>query len=385
MSSALHVLTLTPFFPSVHNEVSGCFIAEPIEQLKQYGVESSVIAASPIYYPRRQPSPLAPAEWVRYAQVPRNLGLSSAGKLLYARLLGRIRQLHSVKPIDVIHAHAALPCGHAAALISRRLDIPFVVTVHGLDVFNACFRSGVPADWRCNVSVDVYRAARTVICISGKVQEILKTGTPAGTSSVIVHNGVNPTLFSPNSAAMGSSDREILMVGNLLRSKGHELVLRALGDLIPSFPQLQCRIIGEGPDRSHFEAVVRDLGIGQHVYFVGWQSRSEVANAMRRCTVFALPSRNEGLGCVYLEAMSCGKPAIGCRGQGIDEVIEHGKNGWLIPVDGLEPLVQGLSVLLESTELRMRIGTAARQTILDRLTLSHQAQHLATVYRQATG
>jgi glycosyltransferase involved in cell wall biosynthesis len=385
VSSALHVLTLTPFFPSVQNEVSGCFIAEPIEQLKQYGVESSVIAASPIYYPRRQPSPLAPAEWVRYAQVPRNLGLSSAGKLLYARLLGRIRQLHSVKPIDVIHAHAALPCGHAAALISRRLDIPFVVTVHGLDVFNACFRSGVPADWRCNVSVDVYRAARTVICISGKVQEILKTGTPAGTSSVIVHNGVNPTLFSPNSAAMGSSDREILMVGNLLRSKGHELVLRALGDLIPSFPQLQCRIIGEGPDRSHFEAVVRDLGIGQHVYFVGWQSRSEVANAMRRCTVFALPSRNEGLGCVYLEAMSCGKPAIGCRGQGIDEVIEHGKNGWLIPVDGLEPLVQGLSVLLESTELRMRIGTAARQTILDRLTLSHQAQHLATVYRQATG
>jgi glycosyltransferase involved in cell wall biosynthesis len=385
VSSALHVLTLTPFFPSVQNEVSGCFIAEPIEQFKQYGVESSVIAASPIYYPRRQPSPLAPAEWVRYAQVPRNLGLSSAGKLLYARLLGRIRQLHSVKPIDVIHAHAALPCGHAAALISRRLDIPFVVTVHGLDVFNACFRSGVPADWRCNVSVDVYRAARTVICISGKVQEILKTGTPAGTSSVIVHNGVNPTLFSPNSAAMGSSDREILMVGNLLRSKGHELVLRALGDLIPSFPQLQCRIIGEGPDRSHFEAVVRDLGIGQHVYFVGWQSRSEVANAMRRCTVFALPSRNEGLGCVYLEAMSCGKPAIGCRGQGIDEVIEHGKNGWLIPVDGLEPLVQGLSVLLESTELRMRIGTAARQTILDRLTLSHQAQHLATVYRQATG
>jgi glycosyltransferase involved in cell wall biosynthesis len=384
VSSALHVLTLTPFFPSVHNEVSGCFIAEPIEQLKQYGVESSVIAASPIYYPRRQPSPLAPAEWVRYAQVPRNLGLSSAGKLLYARLLGRIRQLHSVKPIDVIHAHAALPCGHAAALISRRLDIPFVVTVHGLDVFNACFRSGVPADWRCNVSVDVYRAARTVICISGKVQEILKTGTPAGTSSVIVHNGVNPTLFSPNSAAMGSSDREILMVGNLLRSKGHELVLRALGDLIPSFPQLQCRIIGEGPDRSHFEAVVRDLGIGQHVYFVGWQSRSEVANAMRRCTVFALPSRNEGLGCVYLEAMSCGKPAIGCRGQGIDEVIEHGKNGWLIPVDGLEPLVQGLSVLLESTELRMRIGTAARQTILDRLTLSHQAQHLARIYRQAT-
>src|SRR5208282_6913105 len=115
---------------------------------------------------------------------------------------------HSVKPIDVIHAHAALPCGHAAALLSRRLNIPFVVTIHGLDVFNTFFLSGIPTAWRRKVSVDVYRAARTVICISGKVQEILKTGTPAETFSTIVRNGVNPTLFSPNSAAMGSSGPE---------------------------------------------------------------------------------------------------------------------------------------------------------------------------------
>jgi glycosyltransferase involved in cell wall biosynthesis len=320
---------------------------------------------------------------VRYPRVPGNFGLSGAGKFLYARLLGRIRQLHSVKPIDVIHAHAALPCGHAAALISRRLNIPFVVTVHGLDVFNTCFLSGFPADWRRNVSVEVYRAARTVVCISGKVQEILKAGTSAETSSTIVHNGVNPTFFSPNSAVMGRSDPEILMVGNLLRSKGHELVLRAIGDLIPSFPQLQCRIIGEGPDRARLEALVRGLGIGQHVHFSGWQSRSEVADAMRCCAVFALPSRNEGLGCVYLEAMSCGRPAIGCRGQGIEEVIKHGRNGWLIPVDGIESLVQGLGALLESPELCARLGTAARQTILDKLTLSHQAQHLARIYHQA--
>jgi glycosyltransferase involved in cell wall biosynthesis len=81
--------------------------------------------------------------------------------------------------------------------------------------------------------------------------------------------------------------------------------------------------------------------------------------------------------------MSSGKPVIGCRGQGIDEVIEHGKNGWLIPADGLEQLVQGLSALLGSPELCTRIGTAARQTILEKLTLSHQAQHLARIYRQA--
>lgn len=381
--SALHVLTLTPFFPSDQNEVSGCFIAEPIEQFKQFGVDSSVIAASPIYYPRRHSSSSAAAEWVRYAQVPGNLGLSSAGKLLYARLLGRIRQLHSVKPIDVIHAHAALPCGHAAALLSRRLNIPFVVTVHGLDVFNNCHLSGVPAAWRRKVSVEVYGAARNVVCISGKVQEILKTGKLPETCSAIVHNGVDPILFSPNPAEGGPFDPEILMVGTLLRSKGHELVLRALGHLRSSFPQLRCRIIGEGPDRTRFEALVRELGIGPQVQFVGRQTRSEVAEAMRRCSIFVLPSRNEGLGCVYLEAMSCGKAVIGCQGQGIDGVIEHRKNGWLVPAEGLEELVQGLSALLGSSEMRTRIGTAARQTILERFTLSHQAQHLVRIYRQA--
>jgi teichuronic acid biosynthesis glycosyltransferase TuaC len=379
--STLHVLTLTPFFPSDLNEVNGCFVAEPIEQVKQFGVDSSVIGVSTIYHPRKQSSPSAAADWVRYPQVPGNLGLSSAGRLLYACLLRRTSKLHSVKPIDVIHAHVALPCGHAAALLSRRLNIPFVVTVHGLDVFNTCSRGGIPAVWRREVSVDVYRAARTVICISGKVQEILREGTPA--CSAIVYNGVNPILFSPKPEENGPFDPEILVVGNLLRSKGHERVLRALGNLRLSFPRLRCRIIGEGPDRARLEALVHELGIGQQVQFVGRQGRSEVAQAMRCCSVFVLPSRNEGLGCVYLEAMSCGKPVVACRGQGIEELIDHGKNGWLIPVDGIEELVQGLSVLLGSPELRAGIGAAARQTILEKLTLSHQAQHLAKIYRHA--
>jgi glycosyltransferase involved in cell wall biosynthesis len=104
---------------------------------------------------------------------------------------------------------------------------------------------------------------------------------------------------------------------------------------------------------------------------------------MRTCTVFVLPSRYEGLGCVYLEAMASGKPVIACRGQGIDEVIDHGRNGWLIPIDGLEELVQGLQALLGDAELRARIGRAARQTILDKLTLSHQAQSLMRIYEEA--
>src|SRR5271166_3262406 len=253
----LHVLTLTPFFPSQQDEVNGCFVAEPIEQLKLLGVDSSVIAVTPIYYSRKYACSSAPADWVRFPRVPGNFGLSSAGKLLSARLSGRVGKLHAAKPIDAIHAHAALPCGHAAALLSKRLNIPFVVTVHGLDVFNTCFLDGIPAAWRRKASVSVYRAARTVICISGKVREILRTGTPAETSGTIVYNGVDPILFSPEPVMAEQVDPEILIVGNLLPSKGHETVLRALAKLRPSYPRLQCRIIGEGPERERLEVLAQ--------------------------------------------------------------------------------------------------------------------------------
>jgi glycosyltransferase involved in cell wall biosynthesis len=381
-ASALHVLTLTPFFPSNKNEVTGCFVAEPIAKFKQLGVDSSVIAVSQVYHAQKSPIPSAPADWLRYPQLPGTFGLASSGPLLYARLLHRIRKLHETKPIDVIHAHGAMPCGSAAELLSRRLRIPFVVTVHGLDAFNSCAGDGVPAIWRRKVSQEVYAAAKTVICISGKVQENLKAGA-AHARSRVVYNSVDPDLFSPGRDREHQIDPEILVVGTLLESKGHALVLRAIGKLKASYPAIQCRIVGEGPHRARFEALARELGIEQSVQFVGRQSRQEVASAMRRCSAFVLPSNNEGLGCVYLEAMACGKPVIGCRGQGIDEVIQDGKNGWLIPADGLDELVQRLSTLLASPELCVRVGAAARQTILNQFTLSHQAQELIAVYRQA--
>lgn len=385
----MHILTLTPFYPSTANQVRGCFVTEPLRALEKIGVRSSVIAVSPIYHPRVQPLPSSPALWVRYPQIPGNIGLSNAGRWLYARLLPKVSRLHKENPIDVIHAHAALPCGHAAALLSQRLRIPFVVTLHGLDVFNTCFLSGAPAKWRRKASMNVYRAARSVICISDKVSRLLLDGMQGRVQTEIVYNGTDTDLFSPDiTEASSPKGPEILVVGNLAVGKGHELVFRAIDRLKVLFPVLSCRVIGEGADRVRFEALVRELGIADRVRFEGTRSRKEVAQAMQACSVFVLPSRNEGLGCVYLEAMACGKPVIACRGQGIDAIIKHGENGWLIPSwsapdDAVEELVQGLSSLLSSADLRSNIGAAARETILGQFTLSHQAQGLARIYRKA--
>jgi glycosyltransferase involved in cell wall biosynthesis len=80
--------------------------------------------------------------------------------------------------------------------------------------------------------------------------------------------------------------------------------------------------------------------------------------------------------------MAAGKPVIGCQGQGIAEIIRNGQNGFLIEPGNVEGLARLLDLLLREAPLRARIGAAARATILERLTLEHQAAHLARVYRE---
>jgi teichuronic acid biosynthesis glycosyltransferase TuaC len=196
----------------------------------------------------------------------------------------------------------------------------------------------------------------------------------------VVYNGVNPGMFSPGNAPSPAS--VVLSVGNLIPIKGHELLIRAVATLAPEFSEVILEIIGEGPERSRLENLAGVLKVGERVRFLGRQSRLQVAEAMRRCTVFALPSRYEGLGCVYLEAMATGKPVIACRGQGIAEIVQHGSNGFLVGPDNEKELTLALAMLLRDENRRRNLGAAARDTILERFTLEQQAENLARIYRE---
>ncbi len=378
---AIRVLILTPFYPNASNSAEGCFIAEPLRAMQEFGVTSSVLAVQPLHRIDTRLDAVTPGTtWVRYASIPGAIGLASAGRFLYASLISRVRKLHRSQRIALIHAHAALPCGHAAMLLSRELKIPFVVTVHGLDAFFDNQVPGYLSLGRSRVAQSVYRLASRVICISDKVANKVVDNTAAPFNTRVIYNSVDAKMFSPG--PIDPLPSTILSVGNLIPIKGHELLLRALSSILRVYPNLSCEIIGDGPERNRLIKLARDFNISDNVHFLGRQNRIQVADAMRRCTLFALPSRYEGLGCVYLEAMATGKPAIACRGQGIDEIILHGHNGWLIDPDNLPELTAALTTFLGDVELRRQIGEAARRTVLERFTSSHQASELAALYRE---
>jgi teichuronic acid biosynthesis glycosyltransferase TuaC len=387
----MHVLTLTPFYPTAADDASGCFIAESVGELQRQGIQSSVIAAHPIYHSHRGADlKAAPAIEKKYFCVPGNPGLSTGGRFLHAALKSHVRQLHARQPISLIHAHAALPCGQAAMLLAKDLGIPFVVTVHGLDAFSTRQVLGWSGRRCSDVSADVYGAAARVICISEEVARRVRERLRSAAHISVVYNSVDSSLFAPNSdstfrppSAVASANQVILSVGNLIPIKGHELLLRAVAAITPSHPQIQCRIIGDGSERIRLQELTRELQIADRVHFLGRRPRSEVAAAMKECALFALPSWYEGLGCVYLEAMSAERTAIACRGQGIEEVIRHGENGWLIEPKNLSDLTAALQKLLSDSPLRENLGRNARQTILQGYTLAHQAQRLCSVYRES--
>src|SRR5581483_3398987 len=104
-------------------------------------------------------------------------------------------------------------------------------------------------------------------------------------------------------------------------TKGHACLLRAFQRVLKAVPECRLEIVGNGPERENLIRLASKLGISAKVLFLPRQSKSEMAESIRRCSIFALPSKYEGLGCVYLEAMACARPVIGCHGQGIDEVI----------------------------------------------------------------
>lgn len=374
----LLVLTLTPFYPAAEDESQGSFIAEPLRAMEHHGVCNCVIAVQPFYRTHKSRSVRsASSVWRRYFSVPGNPGLAVAGDLLALSLVRQLRLLHAQQPFDLIHAHGALPCGRAAALLSKNLHVPFVVSVHGLDAYAEHQAGRIWGRWCRRKSASVFRAARAVICVSQKVSD--QVARCSGINSVVVHNGVDADYFSMGTE---SAPLTILSVGNLIPIKGHKLLLRAFMEASTSVGGGRLEIIGDGPERERLERLAATLGIGNQVGFLGRQSRSAVADAMKRCAAFALPSSYEGLGCVYLEAMSSGKPAIGCTGQGIEEIIENGKNGMLVSPASLTELTSALRTLLTNESLRARLGAAARATILQNHTIEHQATQLAQVYRE---
>ena len=157
----MHVCTLTSSHSSASEDPDGCPVSEVLDWLAKSGVRNTLLAARPMY--RRKPqsdSSGIAGEWIRYLALPGGLGIPVEGAFLFARVVGRLRELHRTERVDLLHAHGALPCGHAAMLLSQELNIPYVVTVNGDDDLSPAQVSGRRGKWCHRIARMVFSLVR---------------------------------------------------------------------------------------------------------------------------------------------------------------------------------------------------------------------------------
>ncbi len=179
--------------------------------------------------------------------------------------------------------------------------------------------------------------------------------------------------------------RVILTVGRWdakERYKGMDTLITALPRLLTSWPELQLLAVGEGDDRAWLEDLAEKNGVNRHVHFLSGLSYTELAACYEASEIFALPSRGEGFGLVYLEAMARGKPVIGGAHGGAPEVIEDGVTGYVVPHGDAIQLATSIETLLSDPAMGQKMGERGRQRVEREFRFSAFAKSLKRILRE---
>ncbi len=272
---------------------------------------------------------------------------------------------------ELIHVHWVVPNGPIAALVAALRKIPFVVSLHGSDMFiaqkNALFRW--VARWVFQ------RACAVTVCSKNLQKAAVELGAPFEPELVIW--GADPQRFVPMSKNpewlqnldLGKNDRIVITLGRLVPKKGFEVLLRAWAIICADMPDTHLVIGGEGPLLKPLTKIAADLGLTDQVRFAGRVPWDQVPDFLSIGTLYVLPSVQgnegnvDGLPTVLLEAMGCGLPVIASDIAGIPEAITQDQNGLLVPAGDVDALALTVRDLLMDAHKRKRLGLAARQSV----------------------
>lgn len=179
--------------------------------------------------------------------------------------------------------------------------------------------------------------------------------------------------------------RVILTVGRWAaaeRYKGMDTLITALPRLLTRWPELELVMIGQGDDRDWLLNLAEENGVSMHVHFLTGVNAAQLAACYAACEMFALPSRGEGFGMVYLEAMASAKPVIGGQHGGAPEVIQDGVTGYLVPHGDAAHLATSIETLLSNPALGIEMGRKARERVEREFRFNVFAKSLKKILRE---
>ena len=319
-----------------------------------------------------------PVTTVAWLGPPRPISYGSWGYWMAPPLSRALDRLYADWRFDVVHAHCLAPAGHAVARwVRSRGASAFVVSAHGPDMIHVPVRSSIGR----RACVAAMAAADLVMANSTWAQRRCEEIAGRPLPGRVVHLGADVAAVAPSA----NGTVRMVTVSHLVARKRHEVVLRALSLLDPA-RRPEYLVIGDGPCRSGLESLAAELGVADHVRFVGQLPNREAVARAATCDLFVMPGVEEPFGVAFVEAMAAGLPAIGSRGEGGPEDIAAAGPGMVLvePGDagGLAAAIERLTT--DRSELR-RLGLAARETVAANFTWERCGVETLAAYQAALG
>lgn len=282
--------------------------------------------------------------------------------------LFRRRILGSFQP-DVIHAHTLGPDSLLGLSWKKRLGCPLVVTTHGSDTILPLKAGETEAvrSWA--------EGADQMICVSSMLQKMLLS-CGVSTPIEIVLNGVILHYVKENTE---KKPFRFCQCGGLIPRKKTDVTLRAFARIRQKHPEASLHILGEGPENASLRALCRQLELEDAVVFLGQVDNEVVLCEMAEAEYFVMPSVREGFGIVYIEAMASGCITVGTQGEGIADLIESGRNGFLVPADDPQAIAQVVEWCAEHEAEAAELARAGREAAQE-LTWAKNAEQMTGIF-----
>ena len=354
----MDILTFSSLYPNLVQPIHGIFVENRLRHLMAYGgVTSRVVAPRPWFF---SGGPFF-GSYAKYAQIPRQeirqgvvvehpaylvlpkISMTAQPFSMYMAARSTVKRiLASGFNFKLIDAHYFYPDGVAAILLGREFGRPVCITARGTDI-NVYPNYRVPR----RLILWAARRAAALITVSGGLKDRLVRLGITGDKINVLRNGVDLRLFRPGDRAaararLNLTGMTLLSIGNLVPSKGHDILIRAAAAL----PDARILIVGEGPQAESLRALARQLDVADRVSLLGALPHEELPELYSASDVLVLASEREGWPNVLLEAMACGTPVLSTAVSGATEIITCREAGLLLGERTPESLVRCVRDLL---------------------------------------
>ena len=344
----MKILFVTRGWPSKANPMAGNYEAIQAKALAKRGVDVTVInmkTRSLLHIFKKEKVKAFDEDGVHVVQVEKgvlllpNINLpykwqACICELAFKRFFESYAKDHS---FDVIHIHSSY-VAYRTVFLKKIFNIPLVITEHwsALNTYN--ISNSVKEQARIS-----YKWADKVICVSRTLSESLMKNF--NQKSVVIHNMVSETFFKRSPQKGNDGKIKFVGVGSLIPGKAFDILIKGFSGMADN-SNSELRIIGDGAEREQLQCLIENCHLQEKVFLVGLKKPEEVAELIESSDCFALTSKAETFGIVYIEAMAKGKPVIATICGGPENFVDE-TNGILIPVDDVKATTKALEEMQE--------------------------------------